>query len=146
MFLSPTAICRNQDISAKSRVSLIKGPDLQFSVDEQLIIEDIHNKFEVSWLENFIMHDRYLLDQDKRHKIIYFVTKGRPPLTGWNTHFAGRIWMRRLGRCSGARCCRTSLASSCHNSQSWPKCPPPTSTLSARCPATMSVSSGPALP
>ena len=61
MFLSPTASSQNQDISAKSGVSLIKGPDLQFSVDEQLIIEDIHNKFEVSWLENFIKHDRYLL-------------------------------------------------------------------------------------
>ena len=60
MFLSPTGSCQNQDISAKSRVSLIKGPDLQFSVDEQLIIEDIHNKFEVSWLENFIKHDRYI--------------------------------------------------------------------------------------
>ena len=63
MFLSLTGICQNQDISAKSRVSLFKEPILQFSVDEQLIIEDIHNKFEVSWLQNFIMLDRYLLDQ-----------------------------------------------------------------------------------
>ena len=63
MFLSPTGICQNQDISAKSRVSLFKEPILQFSMDEQLIIEGIHNKFEVSWLQNFIMLDRYLLDQ-----------------------------------------------------------------------------------
>ena len=63
MFLSPTGICQNQDITAKSRVSLFKEPILQFSMDEQLIIEGIHNKFEVSWLQNFIMLDRYLLDQ-----------------------------------------------------------------------------------
>ena len=61
---------KNQEISAKSRVSLIKGPVLQFSVDEQLIIEDIHNKFEVSWLEHFIKHDRYSLDQYREQKII----------------------------------------------------------------------------
>ena len=97
MFLSPTGRCQNQEISAKSRVSLIKGPILQFSVDEQLIIEDIHNKFEVSWLQNFIMHDRYLSDQEHFIKlqdllfIIWGCLAGRPLLTGWNTHLVGGI-------------------------------------------------------
>lgn len=68
MFFSPTAVCQTP---AKSGVSLIKGPILQFSVDEQWIIEDIHSKFEVSWLQNFIMLDRYLLDQTQ----FYFLTK-----------------------------------------------------------------------
>ena len=146
MFLSATASCQNQDISAKSRVSLIKGPDLQFSVDEQLIIEDIHNKFEVSWLENFIKHDRYLFEpqEDKIPKIPCLT--GRPLLTGWNTHFVGEIWTRQPGRCSEARCSRTSLASSCPSSQSLPSSPQLTSTRYVGCPAARSVSSDPALP
>ena len=47
----------NNQYKRKIRVAVVDG------LDEQLIIEGIHNKFEVSWLQNFIMLDRYLLDQ-----------------------------------------------------------------------------------
>ena len=39
-------------------MSVIKGPNLNFTEDERFIMEDIHNKFEVAWLENFIMLNR----------------------------------------------------------------------------------------
>ena len=44
--------------SSNSRLSVIKGPNLNFTKDERFIMEDIHNKFEVAWLENFIMLNR----------------------------------------------------------------------------------------
>ena len=44
--------------SVELNTSVIKGPSLNFSVDERLIMEDIHNKFEVAWLENFIVMNR----------------------------------------------------------------------------------------
>ena len=47
-----------QDTSAKSSVSVIKGPSLNFTEDELFIMEDIHSKFEVAWLEKFIMMNR----------------------------------------------------------------------------------------
>ena len=48
-------------ISKKSvdpNTSVMKGPSLNFSVDERFIMEDIHTKFEVAWLENFIVMNR----------------------------------------------------------------------------------------
>ena len=92
---------KNQEISAKSRVSLIKGPVLQFSVDEQLIIEDIHNKFEVSWLEHFIKHDRYSLDQYREQKKIEYLD--REAAVNWMEYtFCGRPLEERTWQVLGS--------------------------------------------
>ena len=54
-----------------------------------MIIEDIHNKFEVSWLQNFIMHDRYLSDQT--HFILLQNLFGREAAVNWMEYtFCGR--------------------------------------------------------
>ena len=44
--------------SLEFNLSVIKGPSLNFTVDERFMMEDIHNKFEVAWLENFIVMNR----------------------------------------------------------------------------------------
>ena len=86
--VSPATGCQNQDNSALPGVSLMKDPILQFSEDERLIIEDIHNKFEVPWLQNFIMHSRsvetYLVDPQTRKimQLLFNNQGGRRELDG----------------------------------------------------------------